>query len=92
MDALRPTYFGDTDLTGPYTVRIGEREMTYAVNLLDPVETAVGPADALRIGRARIEARKDAALVNREFWRWLVAAGIAVLALEWWIYSRRAWL
>jgi len=92
LDAMRPTYFARTHQVGPYTVRIGEREIMYAVNLLDPVETAVAPAEALQIGRGRVEAQKEKVTVNREFWRWLVAAGIAVLVFEWWVYSRRAWV
>ena len=92
LDAMRPTYFARTHETGPYRVRIGEQEMTYAVNLLDPVETAIAPAEALEIGRGRVEAQKGNVSVNREFWRWLVAAGIAILVLEWWVYSRRAWV
>lgn len=92
LDAMRPTYFAQTGLVGPYKVDIGGRELTYAVNLLDPVETAIAPAEAIEIGRGRVEAQKEKVTVNREFWRWLVAAGIAILALEWWIYSRRAWV
>ena len=52
----------------------------------------MAPAEALEIGRGRVEAQKEKVTVNREFWRWLVAAGIAILALEWWVYSRRAWV
>jgi hypothetical protein len=92
LDAMRPTYFAQTHEVGPYTVQIGERELTYAINLLDPVETALAPAEALAIGRGRIEAQKNRVMVNREFWRWLVAAGLAILTLEWWVYSRRAWV
>jgi len=92
LDPMRPSYFAATHQVGPYRVALGGRDMTYAINLLDPVETAVAPAEALEIGRGRVEAQKEKVTVNREFWRWLVAAGIAILALEWWVYSRRAWV
>lgn len=92
LNPLRPTYFGATERAGVYEVdKDGETE-TYALNLLDRGETDVAPAAEIKLGRQTVAAATEPVLETREFWRWFVAGAIAVLALEWWIYSRRAWL
>ncbi len=92
LDPLRRTYFSGTERTGLYTVNYGDEKEEYAVNLLDRTESAVTPADALSIGGGDFEAERGRVRQTRELWRWLVAGAIAVLALEWWVYSRRAWI
>ena len=62
------------------------------MNVLDRRESAVTPSGALEVGRASIEAEPGSVRQDRELWRWFVLAGLAILALEWWIYSRRAWI
>jgi len=92
LDPLRPVSFGDTARAGPYKVERGTATEWYAVNLLDRNETAVAPAESLKLGKAEVAAVEGPIRFDREFWRWLLAAGLGVLCLEWWIYSRRAWL
>ena len=92
LDPTRPTYFGNTARAGLYTVQHGEQVERHAANLLDFHESAVTPAAALEIGRSEVAAERDRIRQNRELWRWLVLAALAVLAAEWWVYSRRAWL
>jgi len=92
LDPLRPVFYGNTDTAGPYEVKLGEETRLFAVNLLDKNETAIAPAPSLNLGRAAVEAVEGPVRFNREFWWWLAAAALAVLCLEWWIYSRRAWL
>jgi len=92
LDPTRPTYFGNTVRSGVYTVRHGEHVERHAVNLLDFNESAITPAASLSIGRSEVAAERDRVRQNRELWRWLVLAALGVLAVEWWVYSRRAWL
>lgn len=92
LDPLRPVFFGDTEQTGEYVVTRGEDTARFAVNLLDKTESAITPAETVSIGRAEIETVRGRVKQNRELWRWLVLAALIVLTVEWWIYSRRAWI
>lgn len=92
LDPTRPVFFGDTTRVGIYEVTRGVETERFAVNLLDSRETAVTPADSLTIGRSEVTGQRGKMAQHRELWPWLVAAALAILSLEWWIYSRRAWL
>jgi hypothetical protein len=92
LDPLRPVFFGATEAAGSYVVGYGDISEQYAVNLIDKQESAITPAGALTIGRAKIEAERGRIKQTRELWRWFVIVAIVVLAVEWWIYSRRAWI
>jgi len=92
LDPLRPVYFANTERVGLYTVTYGGEPEVYAVNLLDRTESAIGPAAALETERGTYEAQRGPIKQRRELWRWLLAAAIAILTVEWWIYSRRAWI
>jgi hypothetical protein len=92
LDPARPVYFAETLQAGPYHVDYGEYSEVFAVNLLDRVESAIAPADALQVGRAQVLAERGTIKQTRELWPWFVMAALAVLAVEWWIYSRRAWM
>ena len=92
LDPTRPNYFANTARAGLYVVTCGERVEYYAANLLDPNESAITPAASLDIGRSQVAAQRKRIQQNRELWRWLVLAAVLVLSVEWWIYTRRAWL
>jgi Ca-activated chloride channel family protein len=92
LDATRTVYFGNTLLAGLYEIAIGEKKILHAVNLTNNNESAITPASSLQIGRSQVTAQRAGVEQNREFWPWLVIAALAVLALEWWVYSRRAWM
>ncbi len=92
LDPTRPVYFANTSKAGVYRVQTGAKSETYAVNLLDPRETAITPAESISIGRSQVAAEPARLLQNRELWHWFALAALGVLTLEWWIYSRRAWL
>lgn len=92
LNATRPAFFGETEQVGVYQVALGEETAEYAVNLLNALESSVAPAEAIQIGRAEVEAETGNVKQNKELWRWFVVAALAVLAIEWWIYARRAWL
>ena len=92
LDPLRPTYFGRTERTGTYEITRGKETERFAVNLLDKNESTIAPADSLSFGRGEIEAVHGTVQQNKELWRWLILLAVAILAVEWWIYSRRAWI
>lgn len=81
--------FGDTLRRGVYRVTAGTNETLFAVNLLDPAESAIMPKEEIKLGEY---AKATASVVRRasvEVWRWIAAAALAVLAWEWWYYHRR---
>ncbi len=90
LDTLRPVYFGATNTAGPYTITRGEQVDYYAVNLLDRSESAIHPAESLTIGTQVLAAVQGPIAFNKELWRWLLFGGLAILALEWWVYTYRA--
>ncbi len=93
LDPSRPSYFGQTEIAGPYIVQYGEfKEIEHAVNLLDRQESSITPTEALQFGRLIAPAEKDNIMQNKELWPWFLIAALVILALEWYIYSRRAWL
>ena len=85
-------YFNETYHTGIYTVREGDdKEERFAVNLLSARESDVTPRQELVSGEKKVAAtsvRKE----NREVWTWAVLLGLLLLAGEWHVYCRRAWL
>ncbi|MBI4559616.1 MAG: VWA domain-containing protein [Candidatus Hydrogenedentes bacterium] len=99
LSPLRPTFFGATERAGVYTVTRSAKEpgaagesFAYAVNLADRNESSVTPASNLTLGRGEVQGQRGTIKQNRELWRWLVLIAVLILTLEWWVYSRRAWV
>ncbi len=59
-----------------------------AVNLLDPVESALAVRDSVRVGGESVAAR-DSGSGPRELWPWCVLAALVLLTIEWFL---NAWL
>ncbi len=80
---------------GLYRARGGEVEPPYdrlAVNLLNAVESDIRPVAELDVasgGTGQATAARDDSPVRREVWPWFAAAALAVLMLEWLVYTRR---
>jgi hypothetical protein len=62
-----------------------------AVNLLDSNESNLVPATSAPGGTAK-EVSSGHAKTRRDLWRYLVMAGIVMLFVEWWVYTRRVHL
>ena len=62
-----------------------------AVNLLDANESNLVPANAAP-GSPPDRVNEGSGKVRRDLWRYLVMAGIAMLFVEWWVYTRRVHL
>lgn len=79
---------------GFYTLRLGEGDVaettTFAANLSDPRESSIAPVDSLSVGPvASTEVRGFEIGVRHEYWIYLLAAVLAVTAIEWLTYHRR---
>jgi hypothetical protein len=94
---IRPTRLGEfgftgTDHPGVYRVLDGKETVDrFAVNLFDPRESNIRPKvqRALKIGHVRVVAQSASTAARRETWRTLLALGLVVLSLEWYIYWKR---
>jgi Ca-activated chloride channel family protein len=87
--------YAETDALGVYTVeqRQGDRlvgRRRYAVNLFAPDESKIAPQAELNV--PQVSGLQQAVTRERvgrqEFWRWLAAAALAVLVVEWLVYQR----
>lgn len=60
-----------------------------AVNLLDLKESDPRIAQTLAIGTSNQKAQAQAVEIRKEIWPWFVWGALAVLLLEWMVYTRR---
>ena len=81
--------FGDTLRQGVYRVKAKAGETTFSVNLLDAAESDITPKDEIKFGKYAKASATTLRRANVEIWRWIAAAGLAVLMWEWWYYHRR---
>jgi hypothetical protein len=87
--------FAGTDELGVYSVQqmakgkaLGEAEQ-FAVNLFSRDESGIRPrADLAFVGAGPSQPVGEQATRPLEIWPWLLAASLAVLAVEWWFYNR----
>lgn len=95
-DSNNQVLFSQTESSGIYDV--SPREFTtpeppenqlFAVNLFDHRESDITVRESLGIGFEEIVAQRESLPSVREYWKWIVAAAILVLLLEWVVYNRR---
>jgi hypothetical protein len=84
-----PLLIEDTETTGIYAVEGKGFRRRFAVNLLSRDESNTRPGDHVSIGGKRVAGSRGAVQTNKEIWRWLVMAALAVVTLEWMAYHRR---
>jgi hypothetical protein len=84
--------FGNTDALGVYTAEWGSggdaQRRRFAVNLLDPDESNLSPVSQFQVGDNTVTAG-DTRRVPFELWKVILAVGLVVILVEWWIYNRR---
>jgi len=74
---------------GVYTVVSDQSVLgSFAVNLFNPGESNIRPAQVIRIGKSDVAASAREERGQLEIWPWLAAAAFALLLVEWWIYHR----
>jgi hypothetical protein len=88
-----PIVFDKTGDLGVYEVSF--RDATgdvpagsFAVNLLSPGESALSPAETIKLGQATIEQAGEEDIGQREIWPWLAGLAFFVLLIEWWVFHR----
>lgn len=88
----RTISFGETYSPGLWKIEsAGATLSPFAVNLLNLNESnpaVVDPVTATEDGTLEREGLAAELKSNREIWRWLAAAALALLALEWMLYRR----
>ena len=71
-------------------VRDGPRT-TYAVSVLDDVESRIAPADAIELAGQTVRARAvSKRLTDVELWPLLAVLALALVCVEWVVYNSRA--
>ncbi|HTP10801.1 MAG TPA: VWA domain-containing protein [Anaerolineae bacterium] len=85
--------FKDTQELGAYGVTLlsGDQQAIdyFAVNLFDPAESNIRPADSIRVGQSQITSAKANETGWQEWWPWLAALALVILLIEWWVYHGR---
>jgi hypothetical protein len=85
--------FSQTDSPGPYTVKAVEDNRTlqiFTVNLFSERESNIAATPDIRIGLQDVKpAEVQSDSIRAEYWRWLLALGLVVLLVEWYLYNRR---
>ncbi len=87
--------YADADALGPYLIEqvrdnqvVGQRH--FAINLFMPEESRIAPASELRVpqvsGLQQAVTREQVG--RQEVWRWLAAAAILIVVIEWLVYQR----
>jgi Ca-activated chloride channel homolog len=78
--------FADTLRAGLYQVKDAQ---SFAASLLSESESNTAPRDSIKTRAGEISGQAETFKAEREAWRWLALAALAVLAFEWWVYHRR---
>ncbi len=89
VDAGRAATFADTARTGLYRVRVGTGAPSdVAVNLLSRLESELAPRSTVELGGEKPESVAGAVASNREIWKGFALLALAVLCVEWFVYTR----
>ncbi len=73
---------------GAYSIEEGSAIRRLGVSLLDADESRLAPRATLRVGELSVAARAPAKTAAGSLWPELVAAGLLLACLEWWLYRR----
>ena len=84
--------FSGTDRSGIYRVSNSETkelQRLVPVNLLDATESNLAVRESLDLGYSEYKKISTRVPSRKEWWPWLLAAGLVLLMVEWLIYNRR---
>lgn len=87
--------FSGTDRSGIYRVSNAETkelQRLVPVNLLDVTESNLTVRQSLDLGYSEYEQISARVPSRKEWWPWLLAAGLVLLIVEWLIYNRRVFI
>jgi len=84
--------FPATDRVGPYSLSIPDQQLrAFAINLLDPQESNVGPRREIEFSGQAVQAEARALTrSNLPLWPFLVGLALILVCLEWFVYTRKA--
>ncbi|MEM9111768.1 MAG: VWA domain-containing protein [Planctomycetota bacterium] len=68
---------------------VDARYRELAVNLLDSNESNLRTAELLKIGTSSVAGQAQAVEVRKELWHWFAWGALALLVVEWLVYTRR---
>ncbi len=94
-DELGKCVFTGTSEVGVYEAQHNSQTFQQiAVNLFDKRESdvSVEPEPSIQVGYVEVVGEEAWTPWRRELWKVLVAAGLVVLLVEWYIYNRRVYL
>jgi hypothetical protein len=78
--------FADTLRAGLYEVKDTQG---FAVSLLNEAESNTTPRDSIQTRQGEVGGQTETFDSEREIWKWILLAALAVLGFEWWVYHRR---
>lgn len=83
--------FPGTGRVGPYSLSVPDQQARiFAVNLLDPQESDVGPRREIMFSGQSVKAEEQALTrSNLPLWPFLVGLALILVCLEWLIYTRK---
>lgn len=81
--------FVESDMPGSYRVTAADKLVDlFSINLFSRIESQIQPRETFDLGYETIET-SGMIETRKEYWRWLLAAALAIIAVEWWLYNRR---
>jgi len=85
----RPLLIEDTESAGIYRLEGEDFSHRFAVNALSRDESNTRPANQMLLAGQRVTGSHGPVQTNKELWRWLLIAALALITLEWAAYHRR---
>ena len=81
--------FVHSDMPGSYRVSAEDNLVDlFTINLFSRQESQISPRQQFDLGYETVET-SEMIETRKEYWRYLLAAALLVLAAEWWLYNRR---
>ena len=84
-----PLLIEDTESAGIYRLEGKDFSRRFAVNALSRDESDTRPAGQRLLAGRRVTGSHGPVQTNKEIWRWLLIAVLALVTLEWAAYHRR---
>ncbi len=86
--------FTNTEALGVYEVQHMGTDFIqrFVVNLFDARESNIVPQVAVELGHETVTGTRGLQSKRQELWKWILLLGLAVLAIEWYVYNRRVYL
>ena len=90
-----PILFDETSLPGVYVVSTQDSNAEptqsgrFAVNFFEPGESRIAPSNTIDIGQREVSSTSDQTPGRQEVWPYVLAVGLLLLLIEWWITYHR---